>query len=1072
MEESRTCLKLDVGLKKWLSVLPQALASIVVTSLHLVIGQIIAYSGIIVPQMMQEQNVAGANAIPITESDSAWIASAPVFSGLAASILAGVLIDYIGRLKTIMLSGVTGIIGLVLIATASNMSMIIWGRIIIGITFMFIGNPTAVYISEISRPDVRGSFLTFMQVFMSIGMVLIYLKGWALHWRTIAWLTNAYLIIPIVIIFFIPESPAWLVSKQKINQAKKSLSWFHRYSSDSTKSVEQDLIVIQNEQVQKIVKEKFNWKELLQMFLLPTFYKPFLILALIFFFQQFSGAFVIIFNCIDPYLASIYISGMKVVMSFVATVLMKKFNRRTLLMTSATGMALSISFSGLNTYWIQQGNCTSKHNWIPLVCILLYIAFSSMGISSMPFMIAGELFPLKIRGIAYSLIITIVNLFTFTALQCYFPLYHLLGGSANLQYFYGIMSLAVMIVIYVFLPETHKQKLIDIENHFWKHTIYMAVKTDTQTDITDADEEDRLSMATKYPDFDDMDVLSASCHTLNIQENEKAIIEQRKQEDKFKEIIISRQSLSHYEGKKFKTLLPQILAAILAATFNIVYGVSLAYSAILIPQLLDAQNKTNATNGTDEFRVTESDCSWIASVLVIVAPFGSIAGGFMMDAIGRLNLIILATIPSVLGWILIATAYNMPMMIIGRILTGIASTWGASPVMVYVTEIARPDMRGSLISIAPAYCSLGMVLAYLKGWFIDWRTIAWICVGYSLIPAVVVFLIPESPPWLISKDRIKQAKKSLDWINKYQPQPLGKAETYSDMQLVSLQKEHILKLETRARLSNSSLVDKIKMFLEPTVYKPLLILFGLFIFQQFSGTYIMLFYAVSFFKEVGTDINPFLASIFLGAVRFGMSMINTWLMKRFPRRTLLTTSALGMAACMAISGLFTKWIQEGTTNFTWVPVLMLVIYVMTSMVGLLSIPWTIIAELFPIAIRGVAHSIVYSFANLIMFIAIQSYFNLDKLLGGSSGIQFFFAVVSLGGLIYSYIFLPETHKMKLSEIEKYFTKHTTYLSIRSERKMEKKNAQQRKPIVKNPKLSRIELTTIDEQSEKMIKENA
>ncbi|KAF5284926.1 hypothetical protein FQA39_LY16881 [Lamprigera yunnana] len=514
----------------------------------------------------------------------------------------------------------------------------------------------------------------------------------------------------------------------------------------------------------------------------------------------------------------------------------------------------------------------------------------------------------------------------------------------------------------------------------------------------------------------------------------------------------------------------QIAASILAATFNIVYGVSLAYSAILIPQLLEAQNKTR--NGTDDnvLEVTETDCSWIASVLVIVAPFGSIIGGFLMDSIGRLNLIFIATIPSVIGWVLIATAVNVPMMIAGRLLTGIASTWGASPVMVYVTEIARPDMRGSLISIAPAYCSLGMVLAYLKGWFIDWRTIAWICVGYSLIPILFVFLIPESPPWLVSKGRIKKAKASLDWINRYQPQPSGKEETFSDMQLAALQKEHIMKMEARARLGNSSFVDKLKMFFEPTAYKPLLILTGLFVFQQFSGTYITLFYAVPFFKDVGTEINPFLASIFLGAVRFGMSMINTWLMKRFPRRTLLATSALGMAACMSISGLFTKWIQDGTTNFSWVPVLMLVVYVITSMVGLLSIPWTIIAELFPLAIRGVAYSIVYSFANLIMFVAIQSYFNLRNLLGGSSGLQFFFAGISLAGLLYSYVFLPETHKMKLSDIEKYFINHTTYLSVRSEKRRAKKMLP-RKPIVRTSKFSQSELMTIEEQNEKMIKEN-
>lgn len=64
-----------------------------------------------------------------------------------------------------------------------------------------------------------------------------------------------------------------------------------------------------------------------------------------------------------------------------------------------------------------------------------------------------------------------------------------------------------------------------------------------------------------------------------------------------------------------------------------------------------------------------------------------------------------------------------------------------------------------------------MVLAYLKGWIMHWRLVAWLCIAYSIIPAFLIMLIPESPPWLISKGRVKEAKKALEWINKYQPQP-------------------------------------------------------------------------------------------------------------------------------------------------------------------------------------------------------------------------------------------------------------------------------------------------------------
>lgn len=81
------------------------------------------------------------------------------------------------------------------------------------------------------------------------------------------------------------------------------------------------------------------------------------------------------------------------------------------------------------------------------------------------------------------------------------------------------------------------------------------------------------------------------------------------------------------------------------------------------------------------------------------------------------------------------------------------------------------------------------------------------------------------------------------------------------------------------------------------------------------------------------------------------------------------------------------------------PIACLLLYVVTSMIGMLTIPWTMTAELFPTEIRGLAHSIAYSVANLIMFASVQSYRDLDHLLGGSAGVQWFFAVVSIGGKI-------------------------------------------------------------------------
>lgn len=81
-----------------------------------------------------------------------------------------------------------------------------------------------------------------------------------------------------------------------------------------------------------------------------------------------------------------------------------------------------------------------------------------------------------------------------------------------------------------------------------------------------------------------------------------------------------------------------------------------------------------------------------------------------MESVGRLNAIKFAALPCAIGWIMIATANGMLQLLGGRILTGLGAAIGTSPAIVYITEVARPDLRGSLISLAPTLASLGELL--------------------------------------------------------------------------------------------------------------------------------------------------------------------------------------------------------------------------------------------------------------------------------------------------------------------------------------------------------------------------
>lgn len=153
-----------------------------------------------------------------------------------------------------------------------------------------------------------------------------------------------------------------------------------------------------------------------------------------------------------------------------------------------------------------------------------------------------------------------------------------------------------------------------------------------------------------------------------------------------------------------------------------------------------------------------------------------------------------------------------------------------------------------------------------------------------------------------------------------------------------------------------------------------------------------------------------------------MSLLNAWLLKQFKRRFLIMLSSFFMAVCMFLSGACTIWIQEGAKQLSWVPVVCLLGFVCSSMMGLLSIPWTLTAEMFPQNIRSIGHSLSFSVANILMFMAVQSYRPLKDFLGGPHAIQWFFAMFSMIGFFFALFFLPETHGKKLSEIVAYFEK--------------------------------------------------
>lgn len=154
-----------------------------------------------------------------------------------------------------------------------------------------------------------------------------------------------------------------------------------------------------------------------------------------------------------------------------------------------------------------------------------------------------------------------------------------------------------------------------------------------------------------------------------------------------------------------------------------------------------------------------------ASLVTISLPIGSLAIGPLIDRYGRQRVAVLATVPFILGWLLIAIARNVYTIYAARLLLGVSG--GLSTVsIIYVSEIADPSLRAGLLCLNSVFVSLGILLTCVLGMFYEWRAIAGIFAALTAMTLALLVQVPESPRWLCTfrPDEAERMRRALKWI--------------------------------------------------------------------------------------------------------------------------------------------------------------------------------------------------------------------------------------------------------------------------------------------------------------------
>ncbi|XP_069699253.1 facilitated trehalose transporter Tret1-like [Periplaneta americana] len=460
----------------------------------------------------------------------------------------------------------------------------------------------------------------------------------------------------------------------------------------------------------------------------------------------------------------------------------------------------------------------------------------------------------------------------------------------------------------------------------------------------------------------------------------------------------------------------QLALAAAANIGTIASGMTFGFSAVALPAMQTSEHVPH---------VSDDDASWVATMASIGMPAGCLVMGPIIDKLGRKRTLMLVNVPSVIGWFLIATASSNEswfwyQVYLGRLLTGIAVGLANTPAVVYASESLDKALRSIVITWPSIGISLGIMIVYMLGSLFqdDWRLVAGICSSVPLVALLLVwFTIPESPMWLAGRGRVQEAEFSIRRIRNIP----GRKDLPDELQ------DELQVMITRGLQQNNSESwrDTFAFLRRPEAYKPLLIMNAFFFFQQFSGIYVVIFYAVSIIRETGEGFDGYFVTIFIGVSRLVMSIVVSYASKRCGRRKLCTASGVGLVLSTSALTVFLTLTNAGiigpeqVKNFSWFPVASLLLSVLTGTSGFLTLPFAMIGEVFPLKIRGRACGVCTCMATVFTSIIVKLYPDMRNWLG-CHNVFMFFTVMAAVGTVIMYFCLPETDGKTLDEIEEYF----------------------------------------------------
>ena len=411
----------------------------------------------------------------------------------------------------------------------------------------------------------------------------------------------------------------------------------------------------------------------------------------------------------------------------------------------------------------------------------------------------------------------------------------------------------------------------------------------------------------------------------------------------------------------------------------------------------------------------------VASMLLGCAV-GAFAAGRMADILGRKKTLLIAAACFIVSAWGSGIATSSTEFVLYRIIGGLAV--GAASVLApaYISEVTPAHLRGRMSSVQQIMIIIGLTAAFLSNYllaefagssttqfwlgFAAWRWMFWIELVPATIFLVALLFIPESPRYLVTRDRRAEAQRVLERLfgNAFATRKVGEIET-------SLASDH------KPRLSD--LLDRNSGKIRTIVWVGI----GLAVFQQLVGINVVFYYGAVLWQAVGfSESDALKINILSGSISIAACLAAIALIDRIGRKPLLLIGSIGMAVTLAIMAVafMSGSLVDGTLqlsdgaglaalvsanvyvaffNFSWGPVM-----------------WVMLGEMFPNQIRGSGLA-VSGFAQWIANFGITMTFPIMLATIGLTGAYGFYAASAAVSIVFVWAMVRETKGKELEEME-------------------------------------------------------